>query len=377
MKTDAPAELEALRERIDAIDERIVRLLADRRKVVEDVVALKKARNMAVYHPAREEDLISRRRQQARASGLDPDFVEELYRAILRGSRVCQTRTMALKGLRPGAVALMVGGRGAMGRYFARCFSEAGYVARVLDRDDWPNVAKLCRGVDLAIIGVPIDQTAAVAQALGPHLPETAVLADITSIKARPLAAMMAAHPGPVLGLHPLFGPTPSSLDKQIIAATPGRHPDACAWVLDQFAAWGAVIVTASAEEHDTVMDIVQALRHFATFAFGSFLAGRRVDLARTLEFSSPIYRLELGMVGRLFAQDPGLYREIIFASPERRELLRDYARAMSENLSMVETGDKARFQAEFEKVAEWFGPFSDQAMRESTYIIDKLIERF
>jgi len=27
--------------------------------------------------------------------------------------------------------------------------------------------------------------------------------------------------------------------------------------------------------------------------------------------------------------------------------------------------------------VAQWFGPFSDQAMRESTFLIDKLIERF
>jgi hypothetical protein len=37
------------------------------------------------------------------------------------------------------------------------------------------------------------------------------------------------------------------------------------------------------------------------------------------------IYRLELGMVGRLFAQDPGLYAEIIFATPERRALLKEY----------------------------------------------------
>jgi chorismate mutase/prephenate dehydrogenase len=43
----------------------------------------------------------------------------------------------------------------------------------------------------------------------------------------------------------------------------------------------------------------------------------------------------------------------------------------------MLETGDKAVFEAEFKKVASWFGPFGEQAIRESSFLIDKLIERF
>jgi chorismate mutase/prephenate dehydrogenase len=188
---------------------------------------------------------------------------------------------------------------------------------------------------------------------------------------------MLKAHAGPVIGLHPLFGPTTSSLDKQIIVATPGRDNAACQWVLDQFSIWGGVIVRSDAEEHDDIMGIVQALRHFATFAFGQFLKRRQVSLSRTLEFSSPIYRLEIGMVGRLFAQDADLYSEIIFASEERRELLKDFLKSISENQEMLEKADKALFQSEFQKIAEWFGPFSEQAMRESTFLIDRLIERF
>ena len=151
----------------------------------------------------------------------------------------------------------------------------------------------------------------------------------------------------------------------------------ACQWLLDQFTAWGSIIIQTNAQEHDEIMGLVQALRHFATFAFGQFLRRKRINLHRTLEFSSPIYRLELVMVGRLFAQDPSLYAEIIFASPERRTLLKDYLASLTENFAMLEKGDKALFCAEFKKVADWFAPFSEQAMRESTYLIDKLIERF
>lgn len=370
-------ELTELRREIDAIDQQVVALLSRRQKQVEHVVALKKAHNLQVYHPAREEDLISARREQAKDAGLCPDYIEEIYRSIVRRSRVEQTGQMALKAVKPGATVLIVGGTGEMGRYFVNWFAGAGYQVRSMGSKDWPDVAALCNGIDLCIISVTIDRTPEIIERISPYLPPEAVLADVTSIKKVPLDAMLKAHPGPVIGLHPLFGPTTSTLDKQIVVATPGRDDDACQWVIDQFSLWGSVIVMSNAEEHDQIMEFVQSLRHFATFAFGQFLAAKKVPLARTLEFSSPIYRLELGMVGRLFAQDAGLYAEIIFATPERRALLKDYIASLSRNLEMLEKGDKSEFEKEFKKVAEWFGPFGEQAIRESSFLIDKLIERF
>jgi chorismate mutase / prephenate dehydrogenase len=374
---DFDQQLEALRCRIDRIDRQIVSLLTDRREEVEQVVSLKRAHNLPVYHPAREENLISDRRRQGVDAGFDADFIEELYRLILRNSRMEHVAKLAVQPIRSDAVVLIVGGRGSMGQYFRQWFSDAGYRVRILDRNDWNAVDQLTDGVDLAIVGVPIENTGQVVERLGPHLPPDCILADITSIKTPPVQAMLRAHPGPVVGLHPLFGPTTTSMDKQIIVVTPGRGDDACQWFIDQLTTWGGVIVKASPEEHDDIMGVVQTLRHFATFAFGQFLARRRIDLHRTLEFSSPIYRLELGMVGRLFSQDPALYSEIILASPERRELLKDYMASLNDNLDMIEKGDKAVFCKEFKKISEWFGSFSEQAMRESTYLIDKIIERF
>jgi len=370
-------ELETLRRKLDIIDQKIVSLLAKRQAEVEHVVKLKKTHNLPVYHPAREENLISHLRNQGAEAGLDSDYIEELYRRILRQSRVEQTARLSKKGVRAGATVLMVGGMGSMGQYFSQWFDDSGYKVRILDRIDWLNVGRLCHGIELAIISVPIEVTAEVAGKLGPHLPVDCVLADVTSIKERPLNAMLEAYKGPVIGLHPLFGPTTSTMDKQIIVVTPGRNLPSCRWLIDQFSAWGTIILQVNAQEHDEIMSIVQTVRHFATFAFGQFLCHKQIDLSRTIEFSSPIYRLELGMVGRLFAQDPSLYSEIIFASPKRLALLKDYLSSLTNNLAMVEKGDKEMFCAEFKKISDWFGPFSEQAMRESTYLIDKLIERF
>ena len=375
--SEPPETLELLRAEIDALDEQIVALLAQRAKRVQRVVALKQARHLPIYHPAREEDLISQRREQARQAGLDADHVEELYRCIVRQSRVKQTVQTSLRGRRPGARILLVGGLGRMGRYFSRWFGSAGYEVRILDVADWPNVAALCSGLDLALLTVPIEQTVRVIEALAPHLPPACVLADITSVKEAPLQAMLAAHPGPVLGLHPLFGPATSTMDKQIVVACPGRLPGECEWLVDQLGAWGNIVLNLDPVEHDRIMTIVQALRHFATFALGDFLCRKNVNLGRTLELSSPIYRLELGMIGRLFAQDPSLYAEIIFATGERRALLMEFVDSLARLRPLLEHDDRAGFREEFGRIAAWFGPFCEQAMRESTFLIDKLVERF
>ena len=366
-----------LRQDIDRIDQTIISLLAERKNRVSQVVELKKKYSLPVHHPAREEDMLSSLRKQAAGADIDPDHVEELFRGILKESRRSQTLRIARKAVRPDTTVLLVGADGGMGMYFRKWFLDAGYTVRGLEKTDWHRVGELCDGIGLAVISVPIGATVPVIERLGPHLPPDCVLADLTSIKSPPLAAMLSSHSGPVVGLHPLFGPTTSTMDKQTVAVTPGRHSADYQWVLDQLAVWGAVLVETGADVHDKIMDIVQALRHFATFSFGRFLSRKGIDLQQSLEFSSPIYRLELGMVGRLFAQDPALYSEIIFATPQRRALLKEFISSLSENMEMLEGGDKEAFNGQFRKIAEWFGPFSDQAMRESTYLIDKLSERF
>ncbi|MCG8641187.1 MAG: bifunctional chorismate mutase/prephenate dehydrogenase [Desulfobacterales bacterium] len=375
--SDFNEEILPLRNNIDQIDSKILSLLARRQEQVEQVVKLKKRHQIPVYHPAREEDLISKLRDQAKRSALDPDFMEDLYRVILRQSRVKQTGQMEHKGVKAGAKVLVVGGSGQMGRLFVSLFEKSGYETRILGAGDWDRAEVLCKGIDLCIVTVPIEITETVIERISGFLSGQTLLADLTSIKARPVEKMLKSHNGPVLGLHPLFGPTTPTFDKQIIVVTPGRHARAGDWLVEQLNIWGAVIVTSSAQEHDEVMEIVQALRHFATFCFGRFLHDRNIRLERTLEFSSPIYRLEAGMVGRLFAQDGAMYSEIIFATPERRQLLKEFIVSLTDHLEMLETNDKATFIKEFDQIARWFGPFSEQAMRESTFLINKLIERF
>ncbi|MBU0463748.1 MAG: bifunctional chorismate mutase/prephenate dehydrogenase, partial [Proteobacteria bacterium] len=260
-KFEFDKEILALRSRIDEIDWQILSLLAQRQAQVEKVVKFKKKHNVPVYHPAREEDLISKLRVQAAKANLDPDFMEDLYRLILKQSRVKQIDQMQGKGVRPDTRVLIIGGDGQMGQFFASLFHKSGYEVRILEKKDWNKVKQLCENIDLALLCVPIEKTCDIIEEIAPFLGPNTILADLTSIKAKPLEKMLDAHPGPVTGLHPLFGPDSGSLDKQIVIVTPGRDSDRCQWLVDQMTLWGAVIVPCSAKEHDEIMEIVQALR--------------------------------------------------------------------------------------------------------------------
>ncbi|HKL82327.1 MAG TPA: chorismate mutase, partial [Desulfobacter sp.] len=85
-------QIKPLRDEIDAIDARIISLLSQRREQVEKIVAVKKEHKVPIYHPAREEDVISRLREKASDMDVDPDLVENLYRTIMHQSRKSQTR---------------------------------------------------------------------------------------------------------------------------------------------------------------------------------------------------------------------------------------------------------------------------------------------
>ncbi len=375
--TDFQKKIQPIREEIDSIDGQILDLLARRNQQVEKVVALKKEYHMPVFHPAREADLISGLREQAEQCGVAPDFIEELYRLILKNSRAGQARQVGFQASRPGGRVLIVGGNGQMGQLFFRLFRQSGYQVDILEHDNWQEAEVLCKDLDLALICVPMEDTCRIIEQLTPFLSENTVLADLTSIKETPMASMLKCHKGPVAGFHPLFGPDCETLDRQLISVTPGRFPEQWAWLGEQMELWGAVLVEAEAREHDRIMEFVQALRHFATFCFGKFLHKKQVSIEKSLQFSSPIYRLELIMVGRLFAQSPDLYAHIIFASPERVALLKEFISTMNSHLELLDSYNIEDFIRQFNEVSQWFGSFGEQAMRESSFLINKLTEQF
>ena len=255
---------------------------------------------------------------------------------------------------------VIVGGGGQMGRLFEKMLTLSGYQVRILEKEDWARAADIVADAGMVIVSVPIHTTVETIARL-PPLPADCILVDLASVKAEPLQAMLAAHQGPVLGLHPMFGPDSGSLAKQVVVYCDGRQPEAYQWFLEQIQVWGARLHRISAVEHD---------QNFATFAYGLHLAEENVRLEQLLALSSPIYRLELAMVGRLFAQDPQLYADIIMSSENNLALIKRYYQRFGEAIGLLEQGDKQAFIDSFRKVEHWFGDYAQRFQSESRTLL-------
>ena len=372
-------ELNALRDKIDAVDRQLIDLLAARLALVGEVGEVKSRHGLPIYAPDREASMLARRRAEAELLGVPGDLIEDVLRRVMRESYILESASEKenhFKCMKPdlGKV-VIIGGQGQLGRLFGQMFGLSGYRVESLEQGDWPRSDEILADAGLVMVAVPIDITCQIIDRLG-KLPADCLLVDVTSVKAAPLEHMLAVHQGPVLGLHPMFGPDVASLAKQVIVCCQGRDPAASQWLLDQMAIWGARLQQVEAKAHDEAMTLIQALRHFATFAYGWHLSREQANIDRLLNLSSPIYRLELAMVGRLFAQDPHLYADIILSSPQNLAMIRRYYQNFGEALGLLERGDRDGFIEAFSQVSSFFGEHADEFLRESRTLLAQANDR-
>ncbi len=369
--------LPVLRAMIDAVDHEILQLLSRRNGLVGEIAAHKREHRLAIRDVDREREIITDRSGRAEPLGLSPAVVENMFRLILWASRDRQAALRAELPLdvEPRTVAV-IGGRGAMGRCMADLFGDLGHAVMVADLDTALTPEEAAAMADVVVISVPIECTVEVIRQLGPRVREDALLMDVTSIKTDPMAAMLESSRASVVGTHPLFGPSVHSLQGQRILLTPGRGETWRGWLGTMLRARGLSVMETTPPEHDRAMAIVQVLTHFSSEAMGRTLAGLSVSIDETLAFRSPVYLMELLMTARHFAQSPDLYASIQMSNPLSGEVTKAYLAAVTELKQIIDDNDREGIRTMFDRVRTFFGDFTDEALEQSSNLIDRLVER-
>ena len=362
-------ELLALRNKIDEVDKSILSLINQRLALVAEVGEVKSEHGIPIYDPKREADMLAKRKQEAEDLGISPALIEDILRRLMRESYISENDKGFKKVYTGKGSIVIIGGNGQMGRLFARLFTLSGYTVKTLGSKTMHQAAEVVADAAAVIVTVPINKTCEIIEQL-PPLPKDCILTDFTSIKVKPLQAMLAKHTGPVVGLHPMFGPDVPNLAKQVIVYCQGRYPEQYQWLIEQMRIWGANLCAIDAKEHDKCMSFIQALRHFTSFSYGVNLQREHADLEQLVTLSSPIYRLELMMVGRLFAQDPVLYADIIMASDANIELIKRYYQCFGQMVKLIEQRDKTKFIENFNEVTKWFGKYAERFIKESQVLL-------
>ena len=269
----------------------------------------------------------------------------------------------------------IIGGQGEMGRLFSKFFSSHGFHVNIADLGTPLTPEQAVGESDIVIFALPLHKTVEIIRRLVPHTRPGQLLMDLTSLKTAPVKEMLQS-PASVVGLHPMFGGRISSFNGQTLAACPVRIGQA-QWrrLRALFTSSGIRVKECSPEEHDRMMGIIQVLFHITTMLIGRTLRKLGADIDETMNYTSPSYRIEMNLVGRIFAQSPELYAAITQMNPNTEEILS----ALKDGLEVYEqfyrSGNLDGFIEDFELSALHLGDFCSDAYRESSQILDFSVE--
>lgn len=257
-----------------------------------------------------------------------------------------------------------------MGQLFNSLLSKAGYNVRNIGEKDWELAPPILANSDWVIISVPIHLTGFIINKAADLIKSDCILSDFTSIKTEPLLTMLSKYNGPVVGLHPMFGPTINDTKQQVIVVCNGRFPEKYQWVIELLLFLGFTLKTMPASEHDQAMNFIQGVEHFLTFSLGTFLHQKNQHPQELMQMASPIYMAKLLLMGRIFDQDPALYADIIMADKNRLALIKEFSIWLNQWITKLEENNKQEFIKEFKQASEWMGTFT----RYSQELSDKFL---
>ena len=135
-------------------------------------------------------------------------------------------------------------------------------------------------------------------------------------------------------------------------------------------------IIDSTCDEHDRSMGIVQVLTHLSTQVLGLAMSRLGVPISQTMRFASPVYLIGLIMTARHFCQSSELYGSIHMSNPNQPEVAEAFAGSLADWLRAVDAQDQAEFDRLFAEADAFFGAFSDEALKLSTHLIDRVVER-
>jgi chorismate mutase/prephenate dehydrogenase len=358
--------LEELRNALDTVDQELVRLLAARQAIVAQIGDLKTSMGRPLRDFRREKEVLEGVRALASQEGLEPQLVESVLRLLIQSAleRQEQARVVAT-GQGSGQRALILGGAGKMGRWFAEFLDAQGFAVEISDpsgslpgfpsRAPWPQPGEGPPDHDLVVVAATLSVSGELLHALAQE-PPPGVVFDIGSLKSPLIPGLEAlAHAGgAVVSVHPMFGPDTRLLSgRHVILCQVGTGTaasEAMARVRGLFQSTTADLIEMALEEHDRLVAYVLGLSHALNIAFFTALVESGEAAPRLAALSSTTFDAQLAVASRVANDNPYLYYEIQKLNDHGDEALQALERAVGQVIRAVRAGDAAGFAALMEQ---------------------------
>jgi chorismate mutase/prephenate dehydrogenase len=347
--------LEELRAELTELDGRLLELVARRQSLSEKVAAVKLASGRATRDFAREREVILRARTTAARLGISPDLAESLLRQLIQSSLTTQEHSrVAAHAQGSGKRALVIGGRGKMGAWFAEFLASQGFRVAIADPaagppgfDQLPDWQNAPLDHDLIVLATPLGATAELLHVLAQRAPRGLIF-DLGSLKTPLRSGLHALKQAGcrVTSLHPMFGPDTELLSGRHVIFIDLGHPQALAEAQDLFAPTMAERVVMDLDEHDRLIAYVLGLAHALNIAFFTALADSGEAALRLAKLSSTTFDAQLEVASRVAAESPELYYEIQSSNEYGGESLEALQKAVQRLVSAVQERNSGEFAA-------------------------------
>ncbi len=314
------SKIEQLREKLDQIDEQIIQLLAERQMNVDAIGREKLVTKKATRDFEREKQLLTRARALAEKHGLEPELINELFSLIIRASLQKQeNQKVASSALGSNKTALVIGGNGAMGRWFVRFLQSQGFAVQISDPDTHHNAAENIGDFhqsplehDFIVVAAPLAASARILSDLT-QLKPVGIVMDVGSIKSPlKLPLRQLADAGcRVVSIHPMFGPDARLLSGKHVIFIDIDGRDSLAQAQALFQPTMAKQITMKLEDHDRLIAYVLGLSHALNLAFLTVLAESGEAADTLAQLSSTTFDAQLGIARKVAQENPSLYFEI------------------------------------------------------------------
>lgn len=345
--------LDDLRQELAAIDRQLLELAARRRQLAEAVGASKDSQGLPIRDYGQEKEVLDRARSTARELDLSVDLAADLMTRMIEDALSTQERQRVVERAEgSGRRALVIGGSGRMGGWFARFLASQGFSVEVADplppaesyshHTHWQDSAL---DHELIVVAAPLAATGDILSRLAEHSPPGLVF-DIGSLKTPLANGLRALDDAGVryASIHPMFGPGTEMLsDRHVIFVDVGV-PEATAEVESLFTSTMATRVHMGLEEHDQVVAFVLGLSHALNIAFFSALAESGQEVPRLSGASSTTFDQQLRVAASVANDNPHLYFEIQHLNAFGSEPLEALENAVEQLKKAIASGDETTF---------------------------------
>jgi chorismate mutase / prephenate dehydrogenase len=351
--------LDELRQRLAAIDDQLLGLVAERAGLASRIGSAKREAGLPTRDFRQEREVVERARASAAKLELSPRLAEELMLLLIRSALAVQERD-ELRSSAPGTGkrALVIGGSGKMGGWFVRFLASQGFEVEVADPTPFPGEVKRYadfRDVELShdvlVVAAPLLATNEILTRMAEEPPRGLVF-DIGSLKSplrSGLKALVAAG-AKVASLHPMFGPDTELLSGRHVIVVDVGVPAAAVEADRLFASTLAVRVEMDLESHDRLVAYVLGLSHALNIAFFTALADSREAAPKLAQLSSTTFDQQLAVAQKVAGESPRLYFEIQSLNDYGSESLAALLHAVERLRSVVRAGDERGFAALMER---------------------------